>query len=151
MNVFKILDKGLCVIGVLVAVVWGMIVAPHSSHGSDGSHANPAENQISTSLQMQDHAKYSSRPPRPHANLTGELQLTRPTSSKVDAEHQILELRSECRVSTKPSDHSVRLGKRFQGIVSRNGLGFRPTLCSEFTLEMVHGADCGRLARQSVA
>jgi hypothetical protein len=92
MNIFKISDKGLCVIGVLVAVLWGMIVANHLILRSAQTEAMRTKRRIK-SLQMQDHSKYFSRPPRRHANLTGELSLTRPTSSKVDTEHQILEVR----------------------------------------------------------
>jgi hypothetical protein len=92
MNIFKISDRGLCVIGVLVAVLWGMIVANHLILRSAQTEAMRTMRRIK-SLQMQDHSRYSSRPPRPHAKLTGELPLTRPTSSEADTEHQVLELR----------------------------------------------------------
>jgi hypothetical protein len=84
MNAFKISDKGLCVIGVLVAILWGMIVANHLILRSAQTEAMRTMRRIK-SLQMQGHSKYSSRPPRPHA--------TRPTSSGAQTEHQILELR----------------------------------------------------------
>jgi hypothetical protein len=75
-----------------VAVLWGMIVANHLILRSAQTEAMRTMRRIK-SLQMQDHSKYSFRPPRPYANLTGELPLTHPTSSKVDTEYQILELR----------------------------------------------------------
>jgi hypothetical protein len=88
MSVLKISDKGLCVIGVLVAVLWGMVVANHLILRSARTEAMRTMRRIK-SLQMQDHSRYSSRPPRPHANITGELPLTSPTSSGVDTEHQM--------------------------------------------------------------
>jgi hypothetical protein len=93
MNAFKISDKGLCVIGVLVAVLWGMIVANHLILRSAQTEAMRTMRRIK-SLKLQDHSKYSSRPPRPQANPTGELQLTRPTSIRAGTTHQILELRA---------------------------------------------------------
>ena len=76
MNIFKISDKGLCVIAVLVAVLWGMIVANHLILRSAQTEAIRTMRRIK-SLQMQDHSKNSSRPPRPDAHLTGEIPLTR--------------------------------------------------------------------------
>ena len=92
MNIFKISDRGLCVIGVLVAVLWGMIVANHLILRSAQTEVIQTLRRIK-SLQMRDHLKYSSRPPWHHANLTGELPLTRPTSSDIKTEDQIRELR----------------------------------------------------------
>ena len=93
MNAFKISDKGLGVIGVLVAALWGMIVANHVILRSAQTEAMRTMPRIK-SLQVQDHSKYYSRPPHPKINLTGELPLTRPPSIKAGAAHQILELRA---------------------------------------------------------
>jgi hypothetical protein len=84
MNAFKISDKGLCVIGVLVAVLWGMIVANHLILRSAQTEAMRTMRRIK-SLKLQDHSKYSSRPPRPQAS---------PTSIRAGTTHQILELRA---------------------------------------------------------
>jgi hypothetical protein len=78
MKIARISDKGLCVIGVLVAVLWGMIVANHLILRSAQTEEMQTMRGIK-SLQMQGHSKSSSRPARPHANLTYESPLTRPT------------------------------------------------------------------------
>ena len=65
MNIFKISDKGLCVVGVLVAVLWGIIVAHHLILRSAQTEAMRTMRRIK-SLQMQDHSRYSS--PWPHAS-----------------------------------------------------------------------------------
>ena len=66
-----------------------MIVANHLILRSAQSEAMRTMRRINF-LQMQEHSKYSSRPSRPHANLTGELPLTRPTSSEAQTKHQVL-------------------------------------------------------------
>jgi hypothetical protein len=73
MKIIKISDKGLCVIGVLVAVLWGMIVANHLILRSAQTEAIGTMRRIK-SLQMQEPLEHSSRPPRSHADVAGELQ-----------------------------------------------------------------------------
>jgi hypothetical protein len=67
MKTARISDKGLCVIGILVVILWGMIVANHLILRSAQREATRTMRRI-RSLQMQEHSNSSTRSPRPRVS-----------------------------------------------------------------------------------